>query len=162
MDHRYSIWSNKFHLPCIQIKRIFLVYHNTLKHSHHHDPPLKKTKNKNIKEKNLLNLMQIKPEKRVCLFVLIQTQGLLPSESMFSVSLYSGQGLFTREKKTKQNQKTKESSGKCHTPITLSITRYDVMSSVCFPKFIVRGNKTQKSKNDFFCCENIWESLCLS
>lgn len=50
--------------------------------------------------------MQIKPEKRVCLFVLIQTQGLLPSESMFSVSLYSGQGLFTREKnKTKpENQ----------------------------------------------------------
>lgn len=98
--------------------------------------------------------MQIKPEKRVCLFVLIQTQGLLPSESMFSVSLYSGQGLFTREK-TKQKPETKESSGKCHTPITLSITRYDVMSSVCFPKFIVRGNKTQKSKNDFFCRESI-------
>ena len=41
--------------------------------------------------------MQIKPEKKVCLLVVIQTQGLLPSESMFFVSLYSGQGLFTRE-----------------------------------------------------------------
>ena len=59
--------------------------------------------------------MQIKPEKKVCLLVLIQTQGILPSESMFFVSLYSGQGLFTKEK-NKTKQKNKESSGKCHTP----------------------------------------------
>ena len=30
--------------------------------------------------------MQIKPEKKVCLLVVIQTQGLLPSESMFFVN----------------------------------------------------------------------------
>lgn len=61
--------------------------------------------------------MQIKPEKRVCLFVLIQTQGLLPSESMFSVSLYPGQGLFTKGKKqNKTNRKPRSHQANVTTP----------------------------------------------
>ena len=54
--------------------------------------------------------MQIKPEKKVCLLVVIQTQGLLPSESMFFVSLYSGQGLFTRETKHNKTKKPRNSA----------------------------------------------------
>lgn len=98
--------------------------------------------------------MQIKPEKRVYMLVLIQAQGfLLPSESMFFCKFILRPRLIYKEKN--KNRKTKESPGKCYIPnkyTTLSVMRYDVMSDVHFPKFTARRNKTQKSKCDFFCC----------
>ena len=61
--------------------------------------------------------MQIKPEKKVCLLVVIQTQGLLPSESMFFVSLYSGQGLFTRETKHDKTKKPRSHQANVTLPV---------------------------------------------
>lgn len=50
--------------------------------------------------------MQIKPEKRVYMLVLIQAQGfLLPSESMFFCKFTLRPRLIYKEKKQKQKQK---------------------------------------------------------